>query len=72
VLSPVRHQGSCNCHAYGADWSRLSFRIPQFLLKEFCIVCFSFHTCNFSMLILSALEYRDPEVKAKKTDKAIE
>lgn len=31
--------------------------------QEFCIVCFSFHCCNFAILILAILEYRNPEVK---------
>ena len=31
--------------------------------KEFCIVCFSFHMANFSMLVLAVLEYNNPEIK---------
>eukprot|EP00438_Fugacium_kawagutii_P029761 Skav201403 [mRNA] locus=scaffold2219:31993:32713:- [translate_table: standard] len=37
-------------------------------LQEFCIVCFSFHCCNFAILILAILEYRNPEVKKSNSD----
>ena len=33
--------------------------------EDFCIVCASFHVCNFSMLVLAVLEYRNPEVMRK-------
>ena len=36
---------------------------PTQSLQEFCIVCFSFHCCNFALLVLAILEYRNPEVK---------
>ena len=40
--------------------------VIKFILKEFCIVCFSFHMCNFSMLVLAILEYNNPEIKPLK------
>lgn len=41
---------------------------PSCSWQEFCIVCFSFHCCNFAILILAILEYRNPEVKKMNSD----
>merc|ERR1712176_1250302 len=41
----------------GACFSVYLLYVIKFILKEFCIVCFSFHMCNFSMLALAIFEY---------------
>eukprot|EP01051_Picozoa_sp_SAG22_P000676 SAG22_NODE_20_length_32168_cov_40.859241_6_plen_136_part_00 len=46
----------------GACFSCYLLYVIKMILKEFCIVCFSFHCCNFAMLVLSILEYRNPSV----------
>ena len=52
--------------AAGACFSCYLLYVIKVILKEFCIVCFTFHCCNFSLLILAVLEYRNPEhVKPK-------
>ena len=41
----------------GACFSLYLLYVIKVILKEFCIVCFSFHMANFSMLVLAVLEY---------------
>ena len=40
------------------------------ILGEFCIVCCTFHTCNFSMLFLSYNEFKEKDKKKKNKKKA--
>ena len=47
----------------GACFSLYLLYVIKVILKEFCIVCFSFHMANFSMLVLAVLEYNNPEIK---------
>ena len=51
--------------AGGGCFSCYLLYVIKFVLKDFCIVCTSFHIANFTMLILAVLEYRDPEVRVK-------
>eukprot|EP00928_Gymnodinium_smaydae_P089031 TRINITY_DN73039_c0_g1_i1.p2 TRINITY_DN73039_c0_g1~~TRINITY_DN73039_c0_g1_i1.p2 ORF type:complete len:196 (-),score=39.96 TRINITY_DN73039_c0_g1_i1:247-753(-) len=65
---PFREQLFLLVAVGGACFSIYLLYVIKFILKEFCIVCFSFHMCNFSMLVLSILEYRNPEVIRKTSD----
>lgn len=55
----------CGRFRQGACFSCYLLYVIKVILKEFCIVCFSFHCCNFAMLVLAVLEFRNPSVKAK-------
>lgn len=46
----------------GAVFSCYLLYVIKFVLKDFCVVCATFHVCNFVMLVLACLEYRNPEV----------
>lgn len=50
----------------GALFSCYLLYVIKFILKEFCIVCASFHTCNFLMLLLAISEYRRPSTRPKR------
>mmetsp|Transcript_11083 Transcript_11083/g.12688 ORF Transcript_11083/g.12688 Transcript_11083/m.12688 type:complete len:224 (+) Transcript_11083:153-824(+) len=45
----------------GALFSCYLLYVIKFVLSDFCIVCTSFHICNFMMLFLAFLEYRKPQ-----------
>mmetsp|Transcript_471 Transcript_471/g.555 ORF Transcript_471/g.555 Transcript_471/m.555 type:complete len:225 (+) Transcript_471:180-854(+) len=47
----------------GAAFSCYLLFVIKFVLLDFCIVCTSFHICNFIMLFLAFLEYRNPTVR---------
>lgn len=65
---PFREQIFLGVAVAGGCFSLYLLYVIKFILREFCIVCFSFHCCNFAMLALACLEYRNPEVR--KPDKA--
>jgi len=44
----------------GACFSCYLLYVLKVILRDFCIVCTSFHTVNFSMLILAVREFRSP------------
>merc|ERR1712146_492701 len=54
----------------GAIFSCYLLYVIKFILKDFCIVCATFHACNFTMLSLAFFEYRNPEVGSGKKKKA--
>merc|ERR1712187_296171 len=62
---PFREQLFLGVATAGAIFSCYLLYVIKFVLKEFCIVCFSFHCCNFTMLFLAVREYCSPEVKPK-------
>lgn len=49
----------------GACFSCYLLYVLKFILKDFCIVCTSFHCINFSMLAVAIFEFRATD-KAKK------
>lgn len=65
-LAPLREVIFLSVAIGGAIFSCYLLYVIKFILKEFCIVCFSFHCCNFTMLLLAVLEFRNPEVKKAK------
>ncbi|CAL1166002.1 unnamed protein product [Cladocopium goreaui] len=66
---PFREEIFLTAAIGGGCFSIYLLYVIKVILQEFCIVCFSFHCCNFAILILAILEYRNPEVKkAKKAD----
>ena len=58
---PFREELFLAAAVAGACFGGYLLYIIKFVLKDFCIVCFTFHSCNFTMLILAVLEYRNPE-----------
>jgi len=50
----------------GAIFSCYLVYVIKFILNEFCIVCASFHGCNFLMLLLAIFEYRKPTTRPKR------
>merc|ERR1711957_940997 len=62
---PFREELFLSVAVSGGIFSLYLLYVIKVILKEFCIVCFSFHCCNFSMLLLAIAEYRSPEVKPK-------
>ena len=66
VKFPFREQLFLAVALAGAIFSCYLLYVIKFILKDFCIVCASFHVCNFSMLVLAVLEYRNPEVTSRK------
>merc|ERR1712113_1335222 len=62
---PFREQLFLSVAVCGSVFSCYLLYVIKFILKEFCIVCFSFHMCNFTMLVLAVLEFRSPEVRPK-------
>eukprot|EP01059_Diplonema_ambulator_P023462 TRINITY_DN38980_c0_g1_i1.p1 TRINITY_DN38980_c0_g1~~TRINITY_DN38980_c0_g1_i1.p1 ORF type:complete len:182 (+),score=39.84 TRINITY_DN38980_c0_g1_i1:56-547(+) len=50
----------------GVGFSCYLLYVLKFILKDFCIVCATFHAVNFSMLFFGAIpEYLNPTVHAK-------
>ena len=41
----------------GAAFSVYLLYVIKVVLKEFCIVCFTFHCCNFTMLGLAFVQW---------------
>eukprot|EP00931_Biecheleriopsis_adriatica_P111110 TRINITY_DN85455_c0_g1_i1.p1 TRINITY_DN85455_c0_g1~~TRINITY_DN85455_c0_g1_i1.p1 ORF type:complete len:164 (+),score=22.79 TRINITY_DN85455_c0_g1_i1:76-567(+) len=66
---PFREQLFLAVAIGGGFFSVYLLYVIKVILKEFCIVCFSFHCCNFCMLVLAILEYRNPEVGRKTLEK---
>ena len=60
---PFREQLFLGATVSGACFSCYLLYVIKFILKEFCIVCFTFHCCNFLLLLLAVLEFRNPEHK---------
>mmetsp|Transcript_36151 Transcript_36151/g.71863 ORF Transcript_36151/g.71863 Transcript_36151/m.71863 type:complete len:160 (-) Transcript_36151:113-592(-) len=50
----------------GACFSCYLLFVLKFILKDFCIVCTSFHCVNFSMLAVAILEFRDRQAEKPK------
>lgn len=46
----------------GGCFSVYLLYVIKFVLHDFCIVCTSFHVCNFTMLALAIAEFRSPSV----------
>jgi len=46
----------------GGIFSCYLLYVIKYILNDFCIVCTSFHVCNFIMLVLAIIEYRSPSV----------
>lgn len=63
VHFPLREELFLFAAIIGSIFSTGLLYIIKFVLNDFCIVCTSFHGCNFVMLLLAFLEYRDPQVK---------
>ena len=55
----------------GGCFSLYLLYVIKVVLQEFCIVCFTFHCCNFIMLLLAVLEYRNPEVRKRKAKSSV-
>mmetsp|Transcript_17166 Transcript_17166/g.32361 ORF Transcript_17166/g.32361 Transcript_17166/m.32361 type:complete len:164 (+) Transcript_17166:123-614(+) len=70
VPFPLREELFLGVALGGGLFSLYLLYVIKFILQEFCIVCFSFHCCNFGMLALALLEYRAPEVGSKRSSKA--
>ena len=64
---PMREELFLGATVGGAIFSCYLLYIIKVVLKEFCIVCFTFHCCNFLLLSLGVLEYRNPEHVKPKT-----
>ena len=47
--------------AAGGFFSCYLLYVLKFILGDFCIVCTTFHVCNFSMLYLAIQDYKNPE-----------
>mmetsp|Transcript_94994 Transcript_94994/g.164137 ORF Transcript_94994/g.164137 Transcript_94994/m.164137 type:complete len:176 (-) Transcript_94994:59-586(-) len=62
---PFREELFLTVAVSGAIFSVYLLYVIKVILKEFCIVCFSFHCCNFSMLALAVFEFRAPEVRRR-------
>lgn len=62
VPFPLREEAFLAVATAGGFFSIYLLYVIKVILQEFCIVCFSFHCCNFGMLALAILEYRAPEV----------
>ena len=45
----------------GACFSCYLMYVLKFVLKDFCVVCTSFHSVNFAMLILAVCEFRSAQ-----------
>eukprot|EP00434_Breviolum_minutum_P018899 symbB.v1.2.016666.t3/scaffold1250.1/size128898/8 len=60
---PFREELFLSAAIGGGGFSIYLLYVIKVILQEFCIVCFSFHCCNFALLVLAILEYRNPEVK---------
>merc|ERR1712007_30118 len=69
VPFPFREKLFLTVAAAGGCFSVYLLYVIKFVLKEFCIVCFSFHCCNFTMLVLAVLEFRSPEVRRRHATK---
>lgn len=46
----------------GALFSCYLSYVIKYVLEDFCIVCFSFHVCNFWMLGLAIREFQQPQI----------
>ena len=54
----------------GIVFSAYLLYVLKFILKDFCIVCATFHFINFSMFFFGAIpEYRNPTVHVKRNIK---
>eukprot|EP00462_Mataza_sp_D1_P024109 CAMPEP_0175145672 /NCGR_PEP_ID=MMETSP0087-20121206/14917_1 /TAXON_ID=136419 /ORGANISM="Unknown Unknown, Strain D1" /LENGTH=187 /DNA_ID=CAMNT_0016430477 /DNA_START=84 /DNA_END=647 /DNA_ORIENTATION=+ len=40
--------------------------VLKFQLNDFCVVCMSFHLCNFVMFFLAVMEFRDKSAQSEK------
>ena len=59
---PFREQLFLASASAGACFSMYLSYVIKYVLEDFCIVCFSFHVCNFWMLGLAIREYNAPQV----------
>jgi uncharacterized membrane protein len=66
---PFREQIFLTVASVGALFSCYLLYVIKYVLKDFCIVCTTFHLCNFCMLFLAFREYRDPKVFKSKHKK---
>jgi uncharacterized membrane protein len=46
----------------GACFSVYLLYVIKVILQDFCVVCATFHLCNFLMLVFAILEHGSPEV----------
>ena len=65
TVIPFREEMFLAVATVGACFSCYLLYVIKYVLNDFCIVCTTFHLCNFSMLVLAALEYRSPEMKKR-------
>jgi uncharacterized membrane protein len=54
----------------GGCFSLYLLYILKVVLGDFCIVCMTFHTCNFCMLALARAEWKAPEPAARMKKRA--
>ncbi|GBG32985.1 Vitamin K epoxide reductase complex subunit 1-like protein 1 [Hondaea fermentalgiana] len=59
---PLREHLFLAAAVSGACFSVYLLYVIKYILHDFCIVCTSFHVCNFFMLVLAILEFRQPSV----------
>lgn len=64
---PFREELFLAVASSGVIFSCILLYVIHYILHDFCIVCATFHFCNFMMLFLAVLEFRNPEVKKVKT-----